>query len=93
MVSGCVGTRGIGKERTYHDHGDGLADLAGLLKLALLLLKLDLCLLVAALDLLEIKTDSLGQLVVITLADLQHALPVIMVYTKDQGEDGDEDAG
>ncbi len=78
---------------TYHNNGQRLADLAGALELLLLLLELDPRLLVAAGDLLEVETNLGGEIVVVTLADLEHGLPVVLVHTKYKSENGDEDDG
>lgn len=47
----------------------------------------------AADGLLEVNASLAGDVVVVALADRQHALPVVVVHAKDEGEDGDEDDG
>jgi len=79
--------------KTYHDDRGSLANLARALQLLLLVLELDLRLVVAAGDLLEVNTSSIRDIVVITLADLHHGLPVVLVQAKDQCEDGDQGDG
>lgn len=78
---------------TYHDDGHNLADLAGARELLLLLLKLGGSLLVAADSLLKVHARLAREVVVVTLADCQHRLPIVVVHAKDEGEDGDEDDG
>lgn len=77
-------------DSTYHDDRDSLADLAGLLQLLQVLLSL-VAGLTATRDILEIKTRLLSKVVVVTLADLEHRLPVVLVKAKDEGEDSNED--
>jgi hypothetical protein len=57
------------------------------LQILLLVLKLGTCLVVPVGDFFKVQARGMSQVMVVTLANIHHRLPVILVEAKDQRED------